>query len=78
MVAVSLELLSLHWILMAHTDIGKINCSLLHLKETLQADERRQNVIRHMMTNIDQIRGNVNGEAINVDMPARINISCLD
>ena len=62
----------------SHRDIGKIQCSSLNLKEALQADELRQNVIRHMMTNIDQIRENVNGEAINVDMPARINFSCLE
>ena len=50
----------------------------MHLKETRPADDLRQNVIRHMMTNIDEIRENVNGEAINVDMPSRINFSCLD
>ena len=63
---------------MASRDVEKVTCSSLHPKETLQADELRQNVIRHMMTNIDQIRENVNGEAINVDMPARINFSCLE
>ena len=57
---------------------GIITSPALHLQETLQADELRQKVVRHMLTSFSEIHEYMTGEAVNADMPAGMHFSSLE
>ena len=57
---------------------GKLVSPLLHLKETAMADSLRNQLVSHLISNLELLSVDMHGDALNADQPQHLHFNLLE